>query len=72
MNGIIHVVDTVLDSRLLDSEPPVLPPTLPVRENLLQVAINEGHDKFVTAIGDAKLTYLLNRPGPYTVFVPTD
>ena len=57
-NGIIHVIDTVL---------------MPVQDSIAEVAEQAGiFGTLLTAISAAELEALLQRPGPFTVFAPTD
>ncbi|MCH2180928.1 MAG: fasciclin domain-containing protein [Mariniblastus sp.] len=57
-NGVIHVIDTVL---------------LPNQSTVLSNAYQAGNfSTLLAAIGIANLNDVLNGPGPFTVFAPTD
>ena len=57
-NGVIHVIDTVLQ---------------PVQDTIPEVAANVGiFNTLLAAVDAADLENALRRPGPFTVFAPTD
>lgn len=61
LNGVVHVIDTVL----------LQPCTLPA--SVVEIATtNEGFSTLVAAVTAANLVETLQGEGPFTVFAPTD
>ena len=78
-NGVIHVIDAVLlPPTPIEEEPPAEEPAAPTpnddqTQDIIGIAIANGRfTKLVEAIQAADLTETLKRPGPYTLFAPTD
>lgn len=62
LNGVVHVIDTVL-----------IPPSLEIPENIVELAgATEELSSLVSALESANLIDALKLPGPFTVFAPTN
>jgi transforming growth factor-beta-induced protein len=62
LNGIVHVIDSIL-----------APPGVSILPSVFQVANETGQfTTLLTAVKTAGLAESLNSPGPFTVFAPTD
>ena len=80
VNGIVHVVDEVIRpitgniGTPIATAPPGVPPTGSVRGDIMTTLKNNGNQfgAFISAMIESQIDHVLERPGPWTVFAPTD
>eukprot|EP01060_Flectonema_neradi_P010199 TRINITY_DN1731_c0_g2_i1.p1 TRINITY_DN1731_c0_g2~~TRINITY_DN1731_c0_g2_i1.p1 ORF type:complete len:2641 (+),score=391.08 TRINITY_DN1731_c0_g2_i1:115-8037(+) len=80
VNGIVHVIDEIINPISGNvgtpiAPPPVgVPPTGSVRNDIMTTLKNSGNQfgAFISAMIESQIDHELDRPGPWTVFAPTD